>query len=186
MDNHQFVTELGKLRPSSTFLTVRGYRNEHSEIADYSIAFHFSYENALIKSMDILRGLDLNTDLEKDARQQLLNSFAGSIARGASSPELEDRDPTYSYFKGDDGNYIKGVKMHKDTWTLYLYGLVVHKRVLMPGFYPQKNRSPLTAAKDKLKYLTPMGKFRSFKMTPSQVDYIAVENISLLPPNSGW
>lgn len=186
MDNHQFVTELGKLRPSSTFLTVRGYRNEHSEIADYSVAFHFSYENALKKSIEKLAALDLQTDLEKRARKELLDSFNNSLARGAGSPELEERDPTYSYFKGDDGQYIKGVKMHRDTWTLYLYGLVVHKRVLMPGFYPSKNRRELTVAKDKLRYLTPVGKFRSFKMTPSQVDHITVENISLLPPNSGW
>lgn len=186
MDNHQFVTELGKLRPSSTFLTLRGYRNEHSEVADYSIAFHFSYENALKRSIETLSALDLQDGLEKQARQELLNSFALSLAKGAGSPELEERDPTYSYFKGDNGSYIKGVKMHKDTSTLYLYGLVVHKRVLLPGFYPDKNRRPLTVAKDKLRYLTPVGKFRSFKMTPSQVDYIAVENISLLPPEFGW
>jgi hypothetical protein len=184
MNNHQFVTELGKLRPGSTFLAIRGYRNDHSEIADYSIAFHFSYENALKKSVETLAQLDLQTDLEKQARSELLNSFAMSLARGAGSPELEERDPTYSYFKGDDGEYIKGVKMHRDTWTLYLYGLVVHKRVLMPGIYAQKNKRAMTVAKDKLRYLTPVGKFRSFIMTPFQVDYISVENLSLLPRSS--
>jgi len=186
MDNHQFVTELGKLRPSATFLTLRGYRNEHSEIADYSLAFHFSYENALKKSIEKLAQLDLQTALEEQARKELLNSFAMSLARGAASPELEERDPTYAYFKGDDGNYIKGVKMHRDTWTIYLYGLVVHKRVLLPGFYPVKNKRELTVAKDKLRHLTPVGKFRSFKMTPSQVDSISVENLSLLPPEAAW
>jgi hypothetical protein len=182
MDNHQFVTELAKLRPSSTFLTIRGYRNEASEIADYSIAFHFSYENALKRSIETLVKLDLQTDLEKRAREELLGSFRASLARGSGTPELEERDPTYAYFKDDDGNYVKGVKMHRDSLELYLYGLVVHKRVLLPGIYPSKNRRELTVAKDKLRYLTSVGKFRSFKMTPSQVDYIAVENISLLPP----
>jgi len=185
MDNQTFVTELSKLRPGSTFLTLRGYRNEASEIADYSIAFHFSYENALKKSIETLAKLDLQGDLEKQARSELLNSFAKSLARGAASPELEERDPTYSYFKDSAGNYVKGVKMHADTHTLYLYGLVVHKRILMPGLYADKNRRPLTVAKDKLRHLTPVGKFRSFKMTPAQVDYIAVENLSLLPPDSG-
>lgn len=182
MDNLKFVSELSKLRPGSTFLTVRGYRNEASEIADYSIAFHFSYENALKKSIEVLSKLDLTEKLELQARTELLNSFAMSLARGAASPELEERDPTFSYFKSDDGNYVKGVKLHAATDTLHLYGLVVHKRVLMPGLYVSKNRRPLTVAKDKLRYLTPVGKFRSFKMTPSQVDYIAVENVSLLPP----
>jgi hypothetical protein len=182
MDNLKFVNELSKLRPGSTFLTVRGYRNEASEIADYSIAFHFSYENALKKSIEVLSKLDLTEKLELQARTELLNSFAMSLARGAASPELEERDPTFSYFKGDDGNYVKGVKLHAASDTLHLYGLVVHKRVLMPGLYASKNRRPLTVAKDKLRYLTPVGKFRSFKMTPFQVDSISVENVSLLPP----
>jgi hypothetical protein len=182
MDNHQFVTELGKLRPASTFLTLRGYRNEASEIADYSIAFHMSYENALKRSIKTLAELELTGDLEKQARFELLDSFARSLAKGSASPELEERDPTYSYFKDDDGNYIKGVKYHSGKDTLYLYGLVVHKRVLLPGMYPSKNRQPLTVAKDKLRYLTSVGKFRSFKMTSAQVDSIHVENLSLLPP----
>src|SRR5579864_2750711 len=154
MDNHQFVTELSKLRPGSTFLTLRGYRNEASEIADYSIAFHFSYENALKKSIQTLAEMELTGDLEKQARAELLNSFAMSLARGAASPELEERDPTYLHFKNDEGEYVKGVKMHRETFTLYLYGLVVHKRVLLPGMYPTKNKRPLTEAKDKLRYLT--------------------------------
>lgn len=182
MDNQQFVTELSKLRPGATFLTLRGYRNDASEIADYSIAFHFSYENALKKSIEQLAEMELTGDLEKQARAELLNSFAMSLARGAASPELEERDPTYLYFKNDDGDYVKGVKMHRETFTLYLYGLVVHKRVLLPGMYPTKNKRPLTEAKDKLRYLTRVGKFRSFKMLPWQLDSIQVENVSLLPP----
>lgn len=182
MNNTDFIAELGKLRPSATFLTLKGYRNEASEIADYSVAFHISYENALKKSIAVLSALDLQGDLEKQARFELLDSFAKSLARGAGSPELEERDPTYSYFKDDDGNYIKGVKMHDATWTLHLYGLVVHKRVLMPGIYKHVNHRPLTIAKDKLRHLTPVGKFRQFKLLSSQVDNIAVEKLSLLPP----
>lgn len=182
MDQLQFVNELSKLRPGSTFLTVKGYLNEASEVADYSIAFHFSYENALKKSIATLNEMSLATDLEKLARTELINSFNKSLARGASSPELEDRDPVFSYFKDENGNYVKGVKLHAPTNTLHLYGLVVHKKILMPGVYPQKNQRELTKVKDKLRHLTPVGKFRSFKMTPFNVDNIAVQNISLLPP----
>jgi hypothetical protein len=182
MDTQKFVTELGKLRPASTFLAILGYRNDASEIADYSLAFHFSYENALKKSIKVLSELDLTTDLEKQARTELLASFENSLARGSATPELEERDPTYQYFTDDDGNYIKGVKYHPGKDQVYLYGLVVHKRVRLPGIYPQKNKRPLTVAKDKLRYLTPVGKFRSFIMTSSQVDSISVENLSLLPP----
>ena len=195
MDKQKFVTELGKLRPSSTFLTLRAYRNEASEIANYSVAFHFSYENALKKSIEFLEETTLIpdgiiprslNDVEKQAKAELLASFRTSLAKGAASPELEERDPTFTYFKGDDGEYIKGVKYHDGKDELYLYGLVVHKRILMPGVYPPKKRRLLTVAKDKLRYLTPVGKFRSFKINSFQVDSISVEGLHLLPPDSGW
>ena len=158
MDNQQFVTELSKLRPGSTFLTLRGYRNEASEIADYSIAFHFSYENALKKSIQTLAEMDLTGDLEKQARSELLNSFAMSLARGAASPELEERDPTYLHFKNDDGEYVKGVKMHRETFTLYLYGLGL---IVASFFCYRALGSDLLPAMDEggfiLDYLMPAG-----------------------------
>jgi hypothetical protein len=181
MNNQQFVAELANLRPASTFLTLKGYRNEASEIADFSIAFHMSYRSALEKSKAILQGLALSNDLEKQARDELIASFDKSLTNMAQTP-IEEIDDGYQRFFDEEGSYIKGVKLHVATDTLHLYGLVVHKRVMMPGMYKQTNRKPLTIAKDKLRYLTPCGKFRSFKITPSNVDRISVEKLTLLPP----
>jgi hypothetical protein len=181
MDNDQFVAELAKLRPASTFLTLKGYRNETSEIADYSVAFHISYSSALQKSITLLESMLLTGDLEKQARDELIVSFNKSLSKMAETP-IEEMEDGYTRFFDESGNHIKGVKMHTDTHTLHLYGLVVHKRVLLPGNYKTKNSRPLTIAKDKLRYLTPVGKFRQFKITPFQVDRIGVEKLSLLPP----
>lgn len=181
MNNQQFVAELANLRPASTFLTLKGYRNEASEIADFSIAFHMSYRSALEKSKAILQELALSNDLEKQARDELIASFDKSLLNMAQTP-IEEIEDGYQRFFDEEGNYIKGVKLHVATDTLHLYGLVVHKRVMMPGMYKHTNRKPLTIAKDKLRHLTPVGKFRQFKITPSQVDRISVEKLSLLPP----
>jgi hypothetical protein len=181
MDNLQFVTELAKLRSASTFLTLKGYKNEASEVADYNIVFHMSYENALKKSLEVLSNFTTTTDLEKLAKLDLMSSFAKSLGKMANIP-VEEIDDAYTRFFDDDGDYIKGVKMHTATGTLHLYGLVVNKKVYMPGMYTKTNKKPLTIAKDKLRYLTPVGKFRQFKITSSQVDSISVENLSLLPP----
>lgn len=181
MDNKSFVSELSQLRPSSTFLSIIGYRNEASEIANFSLLFHMSYRSALEKSKAILQGLALSNDLEKQARDELIASFDKSLLNMAQTP-IEEIEDGYQRFFDEEGNYIKGVKLHVATDTLHLYGLVVHKRVMMPGMYKQTNRKPLTIAKDKLRYLTPVGKFRQFKITPSQVDRISVEKLSLLPP----
>jgi hypothetical protein len=181
MNNSQFVAELAKLKPSSTFLTVKGYRNEASEIADYSIVFNISYRSALEKSIAILQEMNLTSELEKYARDELVESHNKSLVKIASLP-LEEIERGYQRFFDENDNHIKGIKLHIASNTLHLYGLVVHKRVLMPGEYGTDLRKRSTVVKDKLRYLTPVGKFRQFKITPAQVDAIKVQNLSLLPP----
>lgn len=181
MDNKQFLAELSKLRPSSTFLTLQGYRNEASEVADYSIAFHMSYKSALERSIEKLQAMTLTKELEKLAREELIASHQRSLLKMESTP-LEEVDDAYTRFTDEDSKPIKGVKMHTATGTLHLYGLVVHKLIKLPGFYKKVNSRPLTIAKNKLSYLTPAGKFRQFRITADQVDRIAVQGLSLLPP----
>jgi len=181
MDRNQFVEELSKLRSSATFLSLLGYRNDHSEVADYSIVFHMSYENALKRSLLVLESVVPTDALHALAKQELLDGYAKSLNKIAITP-IEEIEDAYTRFFDSDGNYIKGVKLHTETDTLHLYGLVNSKRVLIPGQYPTRNRRDLTKAKDELRKLCPVEKFRQFKITPAQVDRISVEHLSLLPP----
>lgn len=181
MDRKQFVEELSKLRPSATFLSLIGYRNEYSEVADYSIVFHISYENALRRSLAALESAVPVDTLQAIAKQELIDGYNTSLTKMAITPIVEI-DDAYTRFFDSDGNYIKGIKLHTETDTLHLYGLVNSKRVLIPGQYPHRNRRELTKAKDELRKLCPVEKFRQFKVTPAQVDRISVENLSLLPP----
>jgi len=181
MNKEQFVSELSKLRPSATFLSLSGYHNEHGEVADYSIIFHMSYENALKRSIIALEGFVPEDDMQAVAKKELIDGYNGSLDRMDSTP-IEEVDDAYTRFFDNDGDYIKGVKLHTTTDTLHLYGLVNSKRVIVPGVYPHHNKRALTIAKDKLRKMCPVNKFRQFKILPSQVDCIAVENLSLLPP----
>src|SRR5579885_3070010 len=149
MDNMKLIAELSKLRSSSTFLSLVGYHNEHGEVADYSIVFHMSYENALKRSLETLEALKCVTDLEKQAKAELQASFNNSLVKMAETP-IEELEDGYTRFFEDDGSYIKGVKVHTATNVLHLYGLVVHKRVRVVGTYPTRNRKELTMAKDKM------------------------------------
>ena len=181
MDQKEFVSELSKLRPSATFLSLAGYRNEHGEVADFSIVFHMSYESALKRSLTALESVVPSDTLEAIAKLELIDGYTMSLQKMAVTPIIEIED-AYTRFFDADGTYIKGIKLHTGTNTLHLYGLVNSKRILIPGSYPKRNKRPLTVAKDKLRKLCPVEKFRQFKVTPSQVDRIAVENLSLLPP----
>lgn len=182
MDQKQFVGELSKLRPSATFLSLNGYRNEHSEVADYSIVFHISYENALKRSIAVLDAVVPADTLQALAKRELIDGYSTSLNKIALTP-VEEIDDAYTRFFDSDGSYIKGVKLHTKTNTLHLYGLVNSKRVIIPGQYAHRNKKDLTKVKDQLRKLCPVDKFRQFKITSAQVDRISVEHLSLLPPS---
>ena len=177
---NNIVSELSKLRPGSTFLTLKGYRNEHSEVSDYSIVFNISYKNALLKSILSLKDLVPENDLAAKAKQELIDGYQNSLDKLENTP-FEELDNNYVHFKDENGNYIKGVKYHTESDTVHLYGFVVHKKILVPGNYPEKNKRPLTIAKDKLRKLCPVSKFRQFKLLPDQLDFISVNKLTLLP-----
>lgn len=181
MNKYNFINELSKLRPQSTFMSICGYRNEHSEVADYSIIFHMSYANALRRSVMALESIVPVDDMQAIAKRELIDGYNHSLEKMATTP-VEEIDDAYTRFFDNDGSYIKGVKVHTATNTLHLYGLINFKRVIMPGTYPKSNKRELTLAKDKLRKLCPVAKFRQFRILPSQVDSIAVQNLSLLPP----
>jgi hypothetical protein len=181
MDQFQFVATIASLRPNATFLTLDGYRNEYGEIANYNIVFNMSYHNALVRSIETLSAVDVSTDLEKQAKDELLGSFNNSLVNNKDEP-IETRADAYTHFYDGD-RVIKGLKIHVATGALHLYGLVTHKRVLVPGVYPHKNQRPLTIAKNKLRSLCSVSKFRQFILTADRVERIQVEKLSLLPPS---
>ena len=181
MNTQKFVNEIALLKPNSTFLTVKGYRNSAAEIADYSLVFNMSYTNALKRSIVTLEAMSLSNDLERQAREELLASYHKSLTRGEEET-IEEREDAYQHFQNDDGSWIKGVKIHRASGELHLYGLVSQKKVRLPGIYPKVNSRPLTIAKHKLSSLTACGRFRQFKLTEDNVEYIAVQNMTLLPP----
>jgi hypothetical protein len=184
MERQQFIKQLSLLRPSSTFLTLHQYCNEYDEVSDYNIVFHISYHNALKKSLSILDQFIPSTPLEIVAKEELMDGYQKSLTKTQTIP-IEEIDDAYDRFFDADGSYIKGVKLHRSTNTLHLYGLVNSKRVIAKGNYPVKadTRRSLTKTKDQLRKLCPVNNFRQFKITPQQVDHISVEHLSLLPPN---
>lgn len=181
MDKKQFVDELAKLRPSATFLYLKSYRNVASEIADYSLVFHVSYKAAVQRSIEFLEKFTPTNPLQEQAKESLMFEFKNSLW-SIPQDDTERHQSNYRRFKDQDGNYIKGIKLHTRSDTLHLNGLLVKKYVILPGLYDHKRESNLFKEKKKLRRLCPVGRFRQFKILPNQVDRISVENLCLLPP----
>lgn len=181
MTKEEFVLELSKLRPASTFLNLQSYRNESGELSDFIIVFHISYLNALKRSLAVLETIVPDTPLQVQAKHELMTSYHKSINSINETP-VEEIDDAYTRFFDSDGGYIKGCKMHTSTGILHLYGFAHLKKVIEPGEYKKVNSKPLTLEKKKLSRLCPVSKFRQFRIAPDQVKVVKVEHISLLPP----
>ena len=181
METLEFVNEIAKLRDSATFLRLNEYRNEALEVASYNIVFKISYKNLLTRSIAKLTDISTSTDLEAQAKQELLESFKKSVNK-TETVEIEDIDDAYTRYFDECNNYIKGVKLHTATNTLHLYGTFVSKVIHQKGIYLPTNKKALTIEKDKLRRQLPISKYRQFKITPDNVTSIAVEKLTLLAP----
>lgn len=176
----KMIETLSMLRPASTFLTLKGYKSAAGEIADHTIIFHISYKTALEGSIATLSLVIPDNDLEAVAKAELLASYNKSLENGSTEP-LEVIGEHYERVLDRDGKPIKGVKVHRETKDLYIFGLAHRKRVYIPGVYKDIKRRPLTIAKDKLRKGLSVEKFRQFVVKPGQVESIKVEHLSLLP-----
>jgi len=186
---HEFqstATEiLSSIRPSATFLTIHKYLNNFGELSDYSICFHVDYLHAVKRSHALLekyqpslyevakRPFSINhLDL---AKQELLLSFSQTLSGHNPNYTGKNAYAQVSY----DHHQIPGLKYHISQDTIHLWGFIVFKRTILPGTYPTDQRKPLTQAKEYLRKLTPVGKFRQFKLQQHKFHKLVVENFSL-------
>lgn len=168
------LAALSAIRPSSTLLALHGYRSAEGEVSDRVIGFHVSYENALNKSAAILRDLGEQPDpIAEEARQELLASFRKSL-------DGEGREDPYVPVLSPSGEIIRGIKAHPEKGRVYIFGMQMpnQKRILVPGTYKPVNKRAKTIAKDRLRELLPVSRWRMFILDGGNVDRITVERMT--------
>ncbi len=178
----QFVSEIAKLSPASTFLTLTEYKNTKGEISNYSILFNTDYRSAVEKSIAILENYQAESNdgdiSELKAKSEILARLYGSLE---SLKKEEVKPSPYVHFVNAKGTeFIKGVMLHEETSSLYLYGFVVHKKVLVGV----ESKKKVKSVKEKLLDKLPISKFRQFRIDPNNVKRITVQAITLLPPGA--
>jgi len=154
------TTAIKKSPTGVSFVSIKGYVNSNNEMSNNLINVGASYEKAKKADVETLQNLDLTTiktatdliTLEK-ARTELIN---GLIApdKARSEGQID------AYF-----NICKGVKAHRETGELYIYGYREKKEVIVKGEYPTVNSRPLTIAKNELRKLLKTGKFTQYKVS---------------------
>lgn len=176
------ITLLSGVKIGSQFATIHGYTSkETGEVSDFSIVFGASYLNALKKSEKILSHLTSFPESDKWklsdmklAHQELLSSVRESLSKG---PGNNSGYTLQGYFE----QVIPGVKYSQEKDSLYLEGLRIHKRVIVPGVYKKVNSSPKTLAKNELRKMLPTERFRTWKLTEDSFKSISIGNLEVGP-----
>lgn len=172
------VTALKGARIASlTYLSKK-----HGELARYTANFGFTYHQVVEKSKLELELLMVEHEADWDATMklaanELLASFNDTLTAHANG----EQNPAYT----KKGQYIPlggGASLNTTDNTIQLFGLVLTKRVFIPGVYPHVNSSPKTIAKNKIRKMLPVGNFREFALDESQVAQMRVNGDTIELP----
>ena len=140
------------------------YTNRKDEKSCYTINVGASIENAKKKDIETLENLSFE-GIKEEARVKLLEALK-SPQKNQSKAQKE----AYEHL-------CSGVKMHKESEKLYIFGLVAKKTVMVEGeaYNSTDTRRPLTKAKDSIrKEYMKSSKYRQFILDASSLEKASV------------
>jgi len=168
---------LGHVRPQATFLSIKEYRNNYGEIANFSVCFHASYLKTVEKTAEIVEAFVPNSDAEEEARHELLESFNWTLS--GFNP-LYTCNGVYEDIMDSIGKPIPGIKLHKNQNLVHINAMIIRPKIIISkALYPYVNRSEKTIAKKIIKGKTPLGKWLQFKLEPGRFDELIVQKMRI-------
>ena len=178
MDKNLKLLVTAKTIKGTSFVGIRDYQNKQNEISNYTINAGISYENVLIHDFTNLKNkqTEIVAVLKKSypiaiiekAYSEVYNSLEKRLSDEQTKAKLRAKgDETIARSDAQINAYInlaKGVKLHKDTMQLHVFGLVVKKTILQPIEYKQTKSRELTIVKNKIEKLCEFkqSKYRTF------------------------
>jgi hypothetical protein len=154
-------------RFASLVYTAKG----SGEKGRHTILIGFDYHNAVVESLHQLKQMTFNDAMDKLAQQELIESFAKTIASHAVNQQNPDYTKKDAYESVSlDGQEVSGICYNKNDGSFKLFGLTVDKKVLTPGVYKEVKSSALVLAKNKISKMLPVSKFREFAIEPDALE----------------
>jgi len=156
--------------PSARFVGFTYRAKSTGELANHVLIVGASYENTLRASVEKLNAmLPTLTGVDAVAGVELAASLAKSLACMAAGIENPDYTKAGLY-----ESICPGVKYSKADGTLEVAGLAHSKTVIERGTYKTVNSSAKTIAKDALRSMLPIGKFRTFCLDADCLDSVRI------------
>ena len=140
------------------FIGIKRYENSYGEVADLSVLVNVSVENMKKNDLEKLKAITV-ADLNKLAEEKNLNAetmhkaLSELIASGEKNLSKKKEDRTVASQAQTDAylQLTKGVRMHKETMQVYVFGMVQSKKIIIEGDYPATNKREKTICKDTIK-----------------------------------
>lgn len=172
-DKNVKLVVTAKTIKGTSFVGIRDYENKQGELSNYTLNVGINYENVLKNDFNTLKNnqVEIVETLKKSypiaiieqAYNELLTSLEKRLSDEITKANLRaENDKTILASDAQIDAYInltKGVKLHKDTMQLHVFGLVVKKTVLKAIEYKQTKSRELTIVKNKIE------KFCDFKQS---------------------
>ncbi len=142
-----------------SFVHVKNYKNKQNEVSNNLINVGMSYENAKVKDIEFLENLP--TDLTFKSTPELIEEARKTLIAAFIAPDKARSEGQIDAYE----RIINGLKVHKETGVLYLYGYRQKKEVIAAGEAKKPvNSAPLTIAKDELRKHLRTGKFTQYAL----------------------
>lgn len=157
----ELIEKLKEIKGVS-FVSVT-YTNKQNEKHQTLFNVGVSYQKAKQKDIEYLKDLDVST-LETNSSLELLEEARIALLKSAIKPNKNISSGIQDAFE-----YLgNGIKMHKQTKVLYIYGMQVRKTVIEKGERSEKKSKPLTIAKDEIRRTLKATKYRQFEIPSSE------------------
>jgi hypothetical protein len=162
MNNFNTTTELmanlNEIRNGVSFVNIL-YTNQADEVQKTTFNVGVSYNKAKEKDFAFLETLDVKT-LKSDMPTELLEQARVALLEALLKPNKAKSEAQKNAYE----HLINGVKMHKETKDLYVFGMKVKKTIVSVGEYKEDTRKPLTKAKDLIRTKMKSTKYRQYKI----------------------
>jgi hypothetical protein len=140
------------------------------ETSRYTINLGIDYRSACEHDLLAIESYTPKDSIETEAKEKIVASLRETLTEGVSK----------SYTQKDSFENIgKGIKQHKETGEIYIYGFVQQKEQIAEPINPRKpvNSKPLTIAKNRIEKLC------GFKRTRFAQFILSADNIAGIKVN---
>lgn len=154
----ELITNLNEIKNGVSFVNIL-YTNQVNELQKTTFNVGVSYNKAKEKDIEFLKTFDVET-LKSNMSTELLNEAKDALLKALLKPNKNQSEAQKNAYE----HLINGIKQHKETKDVFIFGMKVKKTIVKQGEYKKDTRKPLTKAKDLIRSKMKSTQYRQYKI----------------------